>query len=73
MFIFKRFFVYRSEYDGCRADFRMINFENKRLKNQVRDLKNQLEQERKEKEGFKFFADLFAQVIEDILEQHDVL
>lgn len=68
-----RFFVSRSEYDGCMADFRMINSENKRLRNQVRDLKNQLEHEREEKEGYKMFADLFAQVIEDILEQNDVL
>lgn len=73
MFILNRFFVSRSEYDGCMADFRMINSENKRLRNQVRELNEQLEQAREEKEGYKLFADLFAQVIEDILEQNDVL
>ncbi len=73
MFILNRWFVSRSEYDGCMADFRMINAENKRLRNQVRELKEQLEQVREEKEGFKFFADLFAQVFEDIIEQGDVL
>ena len=62
-----RFFVSKSEYDDCMADFRMINSENKRLKNQIRTLKIQIETLQEEKESYRLFADLFSQIIEDVI------